>query len=173
VQRVSRASVLADRETVGQIGRGLLLFLGVTHSDTASAAQRLCDKVVGLRIFEDQAGKMNLSVLDIGGEILCVSQFTLYSDIRRGRRPSFDAAAPPELAERLYTSLVPGGRARGCPLRDRQVRRAHGGDSFERWPGDHPRRLSRTGRAAPNLTAAGPRPQRSFTNHHKDTRPCG
>jgi D-aminoacyl-tRNA deacylase len=115
VQRVSRASVLADRETVGQIGRGLLLFLGVTHSDTASAAQRLCDKVVGLRIFEDQAGKMNLSVLDIGGEILCVSQFTLYADIRRGRRPSFEAAAPPELAERLYTSFCQAVARAGVP----------------------------------------------------------
>lgn len=105
VQRVSQATVRVEGVAVGEIDRGLLVFLGVAHSDNDEIASRLADKVVGLRIFEDPAGKMNLDVRDAGGEILCVSQFTLYADVRRGRRPSFTAAARPELAEPTYRTF--------------------------------------------------------------------
>jgi D-tyrosyl-tRNA(Tyr) deacylase len=106
VQRVSAASVtVAERET-GAIGRGLLILLGVTTGDTEAEARFIADKCVNLRIFADEEGKMNRSVLDIGGEILVVSQFTLYGDCRRGRRPSFVAAAPPAVSEPLYEYFV-------------------------------------------------------------------
>ena len=98
---------------MGQIGSGLLVLLGVGQQDTEAAADYLAEKVLGLRIFEDDQGKMNLSVMEKGGEVVVVSQFTLYGDVRRGRRPSFDAAARPELAQRLYEYFVQKIRAAG------------------------------------------------------------
>jgi len=106
VQRVSRAKVTVNGEITGEIGLGLLVLLGVGHSDTEAEVQYLVDKITGLRIFEDDAGKMNRSLRDAGGSILAVSQFTLYGDVRRGKRPSFDDAAPPNLARRLYELFV-------------------------------------------------------------------
>ena len=102
VQRVSDASVTVDGEEVAQIGRGLLVLLGVRRGDGEAEADRIASKLLALRVFEDDAGKMNLSVRDVGGEILCVSQFTLYGDTRKGNRPSFVDAARPEEAEPLY-----------------------------------------------------------------------
>jgi len=102
VQRVSRASVSADGRVVGAIERGFLVLLGVTASDTGETTARLATKVAGLRLFEDSAGKMNLALREAGGAVLCVSQFTLYGDTRRGMRPSFDGAARPEVAQPLY-----------------------------------------------------------------------
>jgi len=102
-----------DSRTVGTIGQGLLVLLGVGKGDTQAAADYLAEKVLGLRIFEDDAEKMNLSVQDIKGEVLVVSQFTLYGDARKGRRPSFDAAARPEEARRLYEYFVEKIRAAG------------------------------------------------------------
>ena len=101
LQRVSRASVAVNGEIVGQIGQGLLVLLGIGHGDSEAQIKTLTEKIVHLRIFEDDAGKMNLSLLDIGGEALVVSQFTLYADMRRGRRPGFTDAAPPAIAEPL------------------------------------------------------------------------
>ncbi len=102
LQRVSRASVTVDEQIVGHIGWGLLILLGVGQQDNAAHVRTLADKIVHLRIFGDEKGKMNRSLLDIHGEVLLVSQFTLHADIRRGRRPSFIDAAPPSLAEPLY-----------------------------------------------------------------------
>jgi D-tyrosyl-tRNA(Tyr) deacylase len=115
VQRVSRARVVIDGETVGEIGRGLVVLLGVTHTDTAEAAAWLADKVVGLRIFNDADGKMNRGVADVGGGVLVVSQFTLYGDCQKGRRPSFIDAARPEVAVPLYEAFVNGVKALGVP----------------------------------------------------------
>ncbi len=106
VQRASSARVSVEGSVVGDIGRGLLVLLGVGDGDDSAAARYLAAKTGGLRIFEDEAGKMNLSVEDIAGEILIVSQFTLYGDCRRGRRPAFDAAAPPDRANTLYEEYV-------------------------------------------------------------------
>jgi D-tyrosyl-tRNA(Tyr) deacylase len=106
VQRVSRAKVTVNGWTAGEIGQGLLVLLGVGQTDTEADAAYLSEKVVGLRIFEDENGKMNRSVRDVGGGVLVVSQFTLYGDVRRGKRPSFDEAAPPEAAGRLYELFV-------------------------------------------------------------------
>jgi D-tyrosyl-tRNA(Tyr) deacylase len=102
VQRVSEASVSVEGEQVARIGPGLLVLLGVRSGDTEAQADRLAAKLLALRIFEDAAGRMNLSVGDAGGELLCVSQFTLYGDTRKGNRPSFVDAAPPDEAEPLY-----------------------------------------------------------------------
>ena len=113
IQRVSRAKVTINQEVVGEIGAGLLVLLGVSQSDSESAADYLAEKVAGLRIFEDAEGKMNRSVQDIGGPVLVVSQFTLYGDVRRGKRPSFDAAARPELARKLYEHFVEKLRSAG------------------------------------------------------------
>lgn len=113
VQRVSRAKVTVNDWTTGEIGIGLLVLLGVGQSDTEADATYLAEKIAGLRIFEDHDGKMNRSVIDVGGSVLAVSQFTLYGDVRRGKRPSFDAAAPPESARRLYEFFVERIRAAG------------------------------------------------------------
>ncbi len=106
VQRVSSASVSVEGKLIGKIGNGLLVLLGVRSSDTRDDADYLVDKLLNLRIFEDNEGKMNRSLLDIAGELLVVSQFTLYGDVRRGRRPSFIEAAPPERANTLYEYFV-------------------------------------------------------------------
>lgn len=106
IQRVSRASVTVGSEITGEIGKGLLVLLGVSVRDTEKDATYLVDKVLNLRIFEDAEEKMNLSLLDIKGELLVVSQFTLYGDVTRGRRPSFIDAAPPERANHLYEAFV-------------------------------------------------------------------
>jgi len=113
VQRVSRAKVTVNNWTSGEIGLGLLVLLGVGHEDTEADATYLAEKIAGLRIFEDHDGKMNRSVQDAGGSVLAVSQFTLYGDVRRGKRPSFDAAAPPEQARRLYEFFVQRIQAAG------------------------------------------------------------
>jgi D-aminoacyl-tRNA deacylase len=116
VQRVTEASVTVDGEIVGQIGAGALVLLGVAGDDTEADARWLADKVAGLRIFEDAEGKMNLSLADVAGGMLVVSQFTLLGDCRRGRRPSFAAAARPELAERLYEEFVAAVRSTGIEV---------------------------------------------------------
>ena len=113
IQRVSSARVEVEGSVTGSIGAGLLVLLGVRHEDTEADAEALVEKVLGLRIFEDAARKMNLSLRDTGGALLVVSQFTLYGDTRKGRRPSFDMAAPPEQANRLYEHFVAQARARG------------------------------------------------------------
>ena len=112
-QRVSRASVTVDGEVVGEIGRGWLVLLGVGPHDDEAVAARLADKIVGLRVFEDEAGKMNRSVVDVGGSLLVVSQFTLYADVSRGRRPGFTGAAPPSVAEPLVERFAALVRERG------------------------------------------------------------
>jgi D-tyrosyl-tRNA(Tyr) deacylase len=114
LQRVSQASVTVDEQIVGQINQGLLVLLGVGQTDSETQAKTLADKIVNLRIFEDDAGKMNLSLLDIGGEALVVSQFTLYADTRRGRRPSFTQAAPPAIAEPLVERFKQTVASYGC-----------------------------------------------------------
>ena len=106
LQRVSEASVTVGGNTVGSIRTGLLILAGMAKSDTESEVNYLAEKVLGLRIFSDSAGKMNLNIVDAGGSLLVVSQFTLYGDCRKGRRPSFDAAAPPEQAQALYNYFV-------------------------------------------------------------------
>ena len=106
IQRVAEASVTIGGETVASIWRGYLVLLGVTHSDTEKDADELAARIVALRIFEDAAGKTNLSIQDAGGSVIVVSQFTLYADTRHGRRPGFSAAARPEVAEPLYERVV-------------------------------------------------------------------
>jgi D-tyrosyl-tRNA(Tyr) deacylase len=106
IQRVSSARVDVESRTVGSIGAGLLVFLGVSRTDTEQDASYLADRVIGLRVFSDAAGKMNLSLLDVGGSLLVVSQFTLYGDCTRGRRPGFDLAASPDAAATLYQRFV-------------------------------------------------------------------
>lgn len=110
IQRVSHAKVSVDDEITGEIGRGILILLGVSRQDSESEANYILEKTLNLRIFEDECGKMNLSLLDIGGEMLVVSQFTLYGDARRGRRPSYIEAALPEQAENLYNFFVSEAR---------------------------------------------------------------
>jgi D-tyrosyl-tRNA(Tyr) deacylase len=113
VQRVSRARVTVKEWTCGEIGHGLLILLGVGKGDTEADASYLAEKIAGLRVFEDEGGKMNRSVQDVAGSVLAVSQFTLYGDVRKGKRPSFDGAAPPEEARRLYEFFVECVRAAG------------------------------------------------------------
>ena len=113
MQRVSRCRVQVDGEVVGQIGRGLLVLLGVGKADNESAVDYLVEKILGLRIFEDDQEKMNLSIQDKSGEMLVVSQFTLFGDVRRGKRPSFDGAARPEEANQLYEHFVTKVREAG------------------------------------------------------------
>ena len=116
LQRVTGASVSLGNEEVGRIGRGLVVFLGVANEDTERDVQYLAQKIVNLRIFSDKAGKFNLSALDIGGELLLVSQFTLLADTRKGRRPSFIEAAPPAQAEELFEYFVGQARATGLKV---------------------------------------------------------
>ncbi|MFA7174500.1 MAG: D-aminoacyl-tRNA deacylase [Kiritimatiellia bacterium] len=111
IQRVSEASVEVDGEIVARIERGLLILLGVTHSDSSAEVERLARKIPALRIFEDEAGNMNRSVMEVGGSVIVVSQFTLYADTKKGNRPGFSAAARPEQAEPLYQELVSKLRA--------------------------------------------------------------
>lgn len=110
LQRVSRAKVSVDGEVTGEIGRGILVLLGVSRSDTEAEARSMVEKTLNLRIFDDDNGKMNLSLIDIGGELLVVSQFTLYGDARKGRRPSYIDAAGPDEANRLYEYFVAESR---------------------------------------------------------------
>lgn len=116
VQRSKAASVTVDGDKVGSIDRGLVLLVGITHEDAEADVKWMADKVSGLRIFEDESGKMNLSVLDIGGQILSVSQFTLYGDCRKGKRPNFMAAARPEQAEPLYNLFNEQLRSHGLEV---------------------------------------------------------
>jgi D-aminoacyl-tRNA deacylase len=116
LQRVKRASVTVDGQIVGQIGPGMLVLLGVEQGDSEADARQLADKTVDLRIFDDAQGKMNLSLADVRGSLLVVSQFTLLGDCRKGRRPSFIAAAPPELAEKLYETFIAAAGVRGIPI---------------------------------------------------------
>ncbi|HEV2492175.1 MAG TPA: D-aminoacyl-tRNA deacylase [Terriglobia bacterium] len=111
VQRVRSAEVRVDDQVIGRIGRGLLVLVGVGTGDTRDSAQALAEKIVHLRIFDDGAHRMNRSLLDAGGSVLCVSQFTLYGDCRKGRRPGYDRAAPPEIARPLYDAFVDSLRA--------------------------------------------------------------
>ncbi len=108
IQRVARASVTVEGEVVGEIGNGLVVLLGVAGDDTEQDIKYLVEKIAALRIFDDEQDRMNLSLKDIGGAMLVVSQFTLYGDVRRGLRPSWSDAAPPEIAERLYDAFVAG-----------------------------------------------------------------
>lgn len=116
IQRCKDAKVTVDGTVIGEIGKGLLLLVGVTHEDTEKDAKYLADKIAGLRIFEDDAGKMNYSVTDTEGAILSVSQFTLYGDCRKGRRPNFMGAAAPAVAERLYDYFNQELRAGGLQV---------------------------------------------------------
>lgn len=116
LQRVSKAKVTVDGEIVGAIQRGLVVLLGVTHDDTEAEAKWLANKIAGLRLFEDQAGKMNLSLFDVDGSVLVVSQFTLFGDARKGRRPSFTSAARPDQAEPLVLYFAEQIRQRGLPV---------------------------------------------------------
>jgi D-tyrosyl-tRNA(Tyr) deacylase len=116
VQRVHQARVRVGEEVTGEIGRGLLVLLGVAHGDTPDQARWLAEKIVGLRIFQDDEGKMNRDVSEAGGSVLVVSQFTLYGDCRKGRRPSFIDAAPPETAIPLYEQFIEAVRALGVPV---------------------------------------------------------
>lgn len=110
VQRVTRASVTVEGEIVGEIGKGLVVLLGVARDDTQQDAEYLAEKIAALRVFDNEKGRMNLSVMDISGGVLVVSQFTLYGDVRRGLRPSWSEAAPPEIAEPLYDNFVAGAK---------------------------------------------------------------
>lgn len=116
VQRVSRASVRVDRQQTGEIGTGLVVFLGIHGNDGPNELQWMADKIANLRIFEDEEGKMNRSLVDLGHQMLIVSQFTLYGDCRKGRRPGFSEAAPPAVAEPLYRRFIEEVQARGIPV---------------------------------------------------------
>lgn len=121
LQRVSHAEVRVDGQAVGRIGRGLLVLVGIGPEDGTAQVRWMADKLLGLRVFPDEAGKMNLALRDIDGELLIVSQFTLYGDASRGRRPSFTGAAPPSLAEPLYLDLCAACRAAGARRVERGV----------------------------------------------------
>ena len=116
LQRTTGARVRVEGEVIGEIGRGLVVFLGVGPDDDESTADALAQRVTELRIFEDEDGRTNRSLADVGGEVLAISQFTLYADTRRGRRPGFGGAAPPDLAERLYSRFVAALRALGVQV---------------------------------------------------------
>jgi D-tyrosyl-tRNA(Tyr) deacylase len=123
VQRVSRAAVTVSSETVSEIGPGLMVLLGVREGDTEQDAEYVAGKIAGLRVFDDEDGRLNLSVLDGAGQVLLVSQFTLYGDCRKGRRPSFTRAAAPEEAERLYEVVAGKLRERGLAVQTGRFRR--------------------------------------------------
>jgi D-aminoacyl-tRNA deacylase len=116
IQRVSEASVKVNESTIGSIRKGLAVFIGIGQQDTEADANYLIDKLLGLRVFPDENGKMNRSIQDAGGSLLLVSQFTLYGDCRRGRRPSFDRAAPPDRAQALYRYFVESAKQRLVPV---------------------------------------------------------
>ena len=116
VQRVASSRVTVDERVTGEVKKGLLVLLGVTHDDTSKDVDYMVDKVTNLRIFEDENDKMNLSLKDIGGEVMAVSQFTLYGDARKGRRPSFSDAARPDVANPLYEEFVEKLRAQGITV---------------------------------------------------------
>src|SRR5579871_6257863 len=116
IQRVSEASVTVDEIITGSIGTGLVVLLGIRNGDTQEDARYLLDKLLGLRIFPDENGKMNRNIQEAGGSLLIVSQFTLYADCRKGRRPSFDAAAPPERAQALYNYFLEAARRGPVPV---------------------------------------------------------
>ncbi len=116
IQRVSRAAVHLDGKTVGQIGSGVVVLLGIGKGDTEKMADALLEKVIHLRIFEDPEGKMNLSLLDTHGALMVISQFTLYADCRKGRRPSFTDAGPPDEAKRLYAHFADRAKAKGISV---------------------------------------------------------
>ena len=116
LQRVTRASVSVEGRVVGQIGPGLMILVGVGHDDTEQVADQMASKAVDLRIFRDADGKTNVSLMDIGGEVLAISQFTLFADMRKGRRPSFIDAAPPELGESVYQRFAAAVEARGVKV---------------------------------------------------------
>lgn len=134
VQRVSRAKVTVDGEVTGEIGLGLLVLLGVGQGDSEADASYLAEKISGLRILEDDQGKMNRSVLEVGGSVLAVSQFTLYGDVRKGKRPSFDAAAPPERARELYEVFVERVRALGLRCETGRFRETMSVESVNEGP---------------------------------------
>lgn len=117
VQRVNFSSVVVDQEVVGKIDKGLNVLLGVEEGDTLSDVEYMADKIANLRIFEDQDQKMNLSLMDIGGEMLCISQFTLMGDCRKGRRPNFMSAAKPDIANTLYEQFVEKVKLLGVPVK--------------------------------------------------------
>jgi D-tyrosyl-tRNA(Tyr) deacylase len=125
IQRVRRGVVSVDGETTGAVDTGLVVLVGATHQDTEAEAQKLAHKTAHLRIFEDDAGKMNLSALDVGGGVLVVSQFTLYADCKKGRRPSFTEAAPPEVAEPLIEHFASALREAGVARVETGVFRAY------------------------------------------------
>ena len=116
IQRVTQSSVVVDEATTGEIGQGLLVLLGVEKDDSPTDLKYTFEKTIGLRVFEDDQGKMNLSLLDVAGQLLVVSQFTLLGDVRKGRRPSFIEAAAPEIANELYEEFVSMGRNRGIDV---------------------------------------------------------
>jgi D-tyrosyl-tRNA(Tyr) deacylase len=122
VQRVSRAEVRVEGRVVGAIGRGLLVLVGIAREDTAETGKVLAEKIAHLRVFDDEQGRMNRSLLETGGAALCVSQFTLYGDCRKGRRPSYDRAASPEAAQALYESFVVSLRALGVQVETGEFR---------------------------------------------------
>ena len=163
VQRVQRARATIAGEVAGEIGAGLLVLLGVTHTDTEAEARWLAEKIVGLRIFGDDEGKMNRDLTEAGGAVLVVSQFTLYGDCRKGRRPSFIAAAPPPSRDPAVRSVHQRRQGAGRADRDRPIRRRHAGRACQRRPGDaDPRPSLRLAPAAPDQTQApipfAPRP---------------
>lgn len=118
VQRVNKASVEVGGETISEIGEGILVFLGIDKNDSKKDVEYLADKVVNLRIFEDNNSKMNLSIKDVGGEIMVISEFTLAGDCKKGNRPSFDKAMPPEEAEKLYRDFIDSLRSKGIPVKE-------------------------------------------------------
>ena len=136
IQRVIKGSVSVDRETVGEIGNGLVVLLGVARGDGENDVEYLADKIVHLRIFEDNAGKMNRSLLQEDGNMLVVSQFTLLGDCKKGRRPSFVGAAPPELAEQTLSGFCRCGKDSGSTGGHRKVRSHDGRGSCQPWSGD-------------------------------------
>jgi D-tyrosyl-tRNA(Tyr) deacylase len=141
IQRVIRAQVNVGEEVVGKIGAGLVVLLGVAKTDASADADYLAAKILGLRIFEDHGGKMNLSVTETGGAVHAVSQFTLYGDVRKGKRPSFDEAAPPQVARELYEHFVAKIREAGVHLRNRMLPGHDAGRTGERGSGDDPARF--------------------------------